>query len=59
MCALTAQHVIVGVICDGVDVRRSLRAAFAFVGSDHRGGVDGKPFVWIHGHTEKPGVGLR
>lgn len=39
-------------------MRRHLRAAFAFVGSDHRGSVDGQPFVWIHRHTEEPGVGL-
>lgn len=59
MCALTAQHVIVGIICDGVDVWRNLRAPLAFVGSHHRCGVDGKPFVWIHRHTEQPRVGLR
>lgn len=56
---LTAQHVIVRIVCDGVDVRRRLRAAFAFVGGDHRGCVDGQPFVWIHRHTEEPGVRLR
>lgn len=56
---LTAQHVVVCVICDGVDVRWHLRAAFAFVGGDHRGRVDGQPFVRIHRHTEEPGVGLR
>lgn len=58
VCALTAQHVVVGVICDGVDVRRSLGAPLAFVGSDHGGRVDGEPFVWIHRHTEEPRVGL-
>ena len=56
---LTAQHVIVGIVCDGVDVRRRLSAAFAFVASDHRGCVDGKPLVRVHRHTEEPGVGLR
>ena len=39
-------------------MRRHLRAAFAFVGSDHGGRVDGQPFVRIHRHTEEPGVGL-
>lgn len=38
---------------------RGLRAPFAFVGSHHRCSVDGKPFVWIHRHTEQPRVGLR
>lgn len=56
---LTAQHVVICVVCDGVDVRRRLRAAFALVGGDHRGRVDGQPFVRIHRHTEEPGVGLR
>lgn len=59
MGTLTAQHVIVCIVSDGVDVRRCLRAPFAFVGSDHRGRVDGQPFVWIHCHAEEPGVGLR
>lgn len=56
---LTAQHVIVCIVCDGVDVWRRLRAPFAFVGCDHRGCVDWQPFVWIQRHTEESGVGLR
>lgn len=59
MKTLTAQHVVVGVVCYGVDVRGHLGAALAFVGSDHGGRVDGQPLVWIHCHTEEPGVGLR
>lgn len=59
MGSLTAQHVIICIVCNGVDVWRRLRAAFAFVGGDHRGCVDWQPFVWIHSHTEEPGVGLR
>ncbi len=59
MGTLTAQHVIIGIVCNGVDVWRRLRAAFAFVGSHHGGCVDRQPFVWIHGHTEEAGVGLK
>lgn len=55
---LTAQHVVVGVVCDGVDMRRSLRAALSFIGSNHRGRVDWQPFIWIYGDTEKPRVRL-
>lgn len=57
--SLTAQHVVIRVVCDRVDVRRRLGAPLALVGSDHRGGVDGQPLVWIHRHTEESGVGLR
>lgn len=57
--APTSQHVIVGVVRDGVDVRRRLGAAFALVGGDHGGCVDRQPFVWIHRHAEEAGVGLR
>ena len=55
---LTTQHVIVGIVCYGVDVGRGLGAAFAFVGSNYRGGVDGQPFVRVHCHTEEPRVCL-
>lgn len=57
--SLTAQHVVIRVVCDGVDVRRRLGAPLALVGGDHGGGVDGQPLVWIHRHTEESGVGLR
>lgn len=57
--SLTAQHVVIRVVCDGVDVRRRLGAPLALVGSDHGGGVDGQPLVWIHRHTEESRVGLR
>lgn len=59
VCELTAQHVIVGTVCNGVDVRRRLRAAFALVGSDHRSSIDRQPFVWIDCHTEEARVRLR
>lgn len=57
--APTSQHVIVRVVCDGVDVRRRLGAAFALVGCNHGGCVDWQPFVWVHRHAEEPRVGLR
>lgn len=57
--ALTPQHVVVCIICDGVDVWGRLRAAFALVGGDHLGRVDRQPFVGIHRHAEQPRVGLR
>lgn len=58
LASLTAQHVVVGVVCDGVDVRRRLRAPLALVGGDHGGRVDGQPLVGVDGHTEEARVGL-
>lgn len=55
---LTAQHVIVGIVSDGIDVRWSLGATFAFVSSHYKGRVDGKQFIWVHGHTEQSRVRL-
>lgn len=57
--SLTAQHVVVGVVCDGVDVRRRLRAPLAFVGGDHGSRVDGQPLVGVDRHAEEARVGLR
>lgn len=56
---LTAQHVVICIVCDGVDMWGRLRAPFAFVGRDHGRRVDWQPFIRIDGHTEKAGVGLR
>lgn len=56
---LTAQHVIVCIVCDGVDVWRGLSAPLAFVGGDNGGSVDRQPFVRIHGHAEESRVRLR
>lgn len=39
--ALTAQHVVVGVVGDGVDVRGGLGAPLPLVGCHHGRGVDG------------------
>lgn len=59
MATLTAQHVIIGIVCNGVDVWRRLGATFAFVGGHNGRRVHRQPFVWIHRHTEKSRVGLR
>lgn len=57
--ALTAQHVIVGVICHRIYVGRGLRAALSLVSGHHRGRVDWEPFVGVDGDTEEPRVCLR
>jgi hypothetical protein len=50
---LTAQHVIVGVICHCVYMRWGLRAALSLVGGHHRSRVDREPFVGVDGDTEE------
>lgn len=59
LAALTAQHVVVGVIGHRVDVRRGLGAALPLVGRHHGGCVDREPFVGVDGDTEEAGVRLR
>lgn len=56
---LTAQHVVVGVVSDGVDVRGGLGAPLPLVGRHHGCGVDGQPLVGVDGDAEEPRVGLR
>lgn len=56
---LTAQHVIVGIVCDGIDMGWGLATALALVSSDHRGSVDGQPLIRVHGDTEQTRVGLQ
>lgn len=56
---LTAQHIIVGVVSDGVDMGRGLIAPLAFVGSDHIRRIDGEILIWVDCHTEQPRVGLQ
>lgn len=56
---LTAQHVVVGIVGDGVDVRGCLGAPLALVGCHHRRGVDGQPLVGVDSDTEEPRVGLQ
>lgn len=57
--SLTAQHVVVGVVGDGVDVRRCLRAPLALVGCHHGRRVHGQPLVGVDGDTEEARVGLQ
>lgn len=57
--ALTAEHVIVGIICHCIYMRRGLRAALALVGGHHSSCVDREPFVWVNGDTEEARVCLR
>lgn len=57
--ALTAEHVVVGVICHCIYMRRGLRAALALVGGHHSSCVDREPFVWVNGDTEEARVCLR
>lgn len=56
---LTAQHVVVGIVGNGVDVRGGLGAPLALVGCHHRRRVDGQPLVGVDGDTEEPRVGLQ
>ena len=52
------QHVRVGVVSNGEDVRRHLVLLLATVVGDHSVGVDGEPLVRVDSHTEKSRVGL-
>lgn len=55
---LTHEHVVVGVVRDGEEVRWHLGALFAFVHVCHAGSVDGQPLVGVDCHTEQARVGL-
>ena len=52
------QHVVVGVIRDGVDVRRHLSLTLVLVAHDDVVIVDGKPLVGVDGDAEETGVGV-
>lgn len=56
---LTAEHVVVGIICHCIYMRWGLGAALALVGSHHNSCVDREPFVWVNGDTEEARVCLR
>lgn len=56
--AHTAQHVVVGVVSDGVDVWRCLGAPLPLVGRHHGRSVDRQPFVGVDGDAEEPRIGL-
>ena len=53
-----AQHIVVGIVRDGEDVRRSFTPLLASVSSNHLLVVDWQPLVGIDSHTEQPRVGL-
>ena len=52
------QHVLVGGIDDGEDVRRHFRGTFSTVQLDDLVGIDGQSHVGVDGDAEKTGVGL-
>ena len=54
----TLQHVSVGVVSDGEQMRWHFSPLLAVVFLDNVVGVDGQPSVGIDGHTEQAGVGL-
>lgn len=49
----TLHHVPVGVVCDGVDVRRHLVTFLALVHVDDLFRVDGQHLVGVDHHTEE------
>ena len=55
----TLQHVGVGIVGDGEDVRRHLRLSAPAVLGHNARRVDGQPLVRVHGHAEQTRVGLR
>lgn len=55
---LTHQHVVVGVVRDGEEVRRSFVAFLPLVHLSHLGPIDGQPFVRVDRHAEEARVGL-
>ena len=53
-----SQHVVVGVIGDGENVRRHFRLSLALVATDDVVVIDGKPFVGVDSDTEETRVGV-
>ena len=56
---LTVEHVPVGPVGHGEDVRRHLRPPLPLIHPDHPLRVDGEVLVRVHGHAEQAGVSLR
>ena len=52
------QHVVVGVIRNGVDVWGHFRLSLALVAADNVVVIDGKPLVGVDSDTEKTRVGV-
>ena len=57
--ALTLEHVPVGHVRDGEEVRRNLVPPLAQVDFDRRRGVNRVPLVRVHRHTEEARIGLQ
>lgn len=55
---LTCQHVLIGVVRDGEDVRWGLAPLLAPVGGHHFGIVHWQPLVGVDSDTEEARVGL-
>ena len=58
-CVYTCQHVLVGIVRDGEDMRRSFTPLLSSVGHHHLLVVDRQPLVGVDRHTEQPRVRLR
>ena len=56
---LTQQHAPVGLVSDGIHVRRDLMALLAPVQLNHFLSVDGVESVRVHHHTEQPRIRLQ
>lgn len=56
--ALTHEHVMVGIVRDGEEVRRHFCTFLAFVHLGHSSAINGQPLVRVDCHTEQAGVGL-
>lgn len=56
---LTSKHVIIGVVCYGENVGRSLVFSLSFIAADHVCFVYRKILVGIDSHAEQARVGLK
>jgi hypothetical protein len=56
---MVLDHVSVGFIGVGEQVRWHLILTFSDVHTSDRVGIDGETFVWVDDHAEKSGVGLK
>lgn len=52
------QHIMVGVVTDGENVRWHFTSLLSFEHLNNLLGVDGETTVWVHSNTEKARVGL-
>ena len=54
----TREHVLVGIVRDGEDVRRSFTPLLSSIGNNHLLVVDWQPLVGVDSDAEQPRVGL-